>query len=641
MDTSMPGWTLLDTHPTQGRTFHRPMDPSETSFLWDGLLNGTADTVHAHELRLSNGSEDARLFSDVNIVKSWLSAKRRYPLTGAIIQGPSGMPFRKMTSKTADDDDCDRIAGFASQPHLAVREHDLTVIRPGEIVFERVTGAKEVENRIATFFDDARPFSEDLLTQLYVVCEVERTDVLYLIIRVAHLVTDGMANYTFVRCLLDMLGRCGESEPVQIPLEDRLAMAVPLAERIPIQLRSLSPARRRWRMALGSLILRSRMEKMKGGHTLPCSITRSTPFVPARSREMSIMLTPAETATVLANCRLHKVTFGNAYPVLTQMATTRLLYRRYLRGEISEEEWQHRKKEPYTISSPLNLRPYLDKAWFERGGGGEFVTSLSLSFYQLPCMPLGETARSSGQKLGLSDGAPPFSDLLTFDRFRYRVELIKKQAAALFDHPLFLEMVHAASMQRQLRAPSVVLQWLQRTKIAKDRTREDSDEEVLTIKDIPRTWGHAGSSFGDLASMLPLEYPLPPAHRLSPFSSVSHPSRAGYVAYPRPSEPSPQSSADSIPSGLDSPTPRIAIRNTWLHLNARPAELYLTAWSFGGRMKMFSCFDSNVYEEAVVKEWLAEIKGAMLWYLGRTHEPRRTRQSRSGKVGVEGIHTKL
>ena len=73
------------------------------------------------------------------------------------------------------------------------------------------------------------------------------------------------------------------------------------------------------------------------------------------------MVTKAQTNTVLANCRRNQLTFGNAYLALAQVAMTRVLYRRYLRGDISEEEWAYRKRQPHFCSRPLNLRPYLDK----------------------------------------------------------------------------------------------------------------------------------------------------------------------------------------------------------------------------------------------------------------------------------------
>lgn len=256
----MPGWALVDAHPTHGRTFQRPLDTFELGFLWDGFFNGTADNVQHFELRLLNGSRDAHLLSVANIVRAWLSTKRRYPLVGATVRGSSA-PLRFS--------DGDNGTGFVEQPHFVVREHDLSVLRPREIVFGQVSCVEEAKRRMAAILDGPRPLSEELLVQLYVFRETnsDRTDVLHLIPLMAHCVTDGVANNTFVRCMLDTLARGGDSdsEPAQIPLEDRLAMAVPMMELEPMHLRSLSPAKRQWRRAVGIVILHLRMAKRQVG----------------------------------------------------------------------------------------------------------------------------------------------------------------------------------------------------------------------------------------------------------------------------------------------------------------------------------------------------------------------------------------
>ena len=85
---SMPGWTLTETHPTRGRTFRRPLGASERAFFWNGCFNGTTDTLNHVELRLLNVSRDAHLYSEANIIKAWLSIKRRFPLLGVTVQLP-------------------------------------------------------------------------------------------------------------------------------------------------------------------------------------------------------------------------------------------------------------------------------------------------------------------------------------------------------------------------------------------------------------------------------------------------------------------------------------------------------------------------------------------------------------------------
>ncbi|KAF8440093.1 hypothetical protein L210DRAFT_2198980 [Boletus edulis BED1] len=599
----MPGWTLVDTHPTQGRVFQRPLDVTELCFLWDGFFNGTADSSHHYELRLFNGARDAHLFSEANIARAWVSTKRRFPLAGALVRGADNAPLRVATDSKADDS-----SGFASEPHFIVREHDLAVLRPCDIVFGQVTDAEEAQQHAAAILQGPRLLSEESLVQLHVFRETgaERTDVLHLMILVAHCVTDGTATRTFARCLLDTLARGGGPESGQVPLEERLAMAISLVDLEPGHLCSLSPGIRRWRRAIGTVIFQLRMNMTQGGHTLPCRLTRSTPHTAARPGVVvSTSLTPAQTVVVIASCRLHGITFGNAYLALAQVAMTRVLYRRYLRGEISEEEWTYRRRQPHINGGPLSLRRYLDKAWFENGGGGEFMLCSSLYIYQLPFMTLGSTAER--HKNVLSDGAPPFPDLLSFDRFLHRARLVKKQATSLFNHPLFLELTRAAYLDyiriTRLRA----LRWMQRTETAAVHGTHNSDEDkVLAVTDNPTVWAHGGSSLGNVDLMSPSEYPLPPIHPLSPFCPTPHPAKAGYVTPPPPSD----SEAETMA--------KIAVENLRVHLHTPPAELYLGANTSRGRMNMFVHYDGNVFEEGIVREWLDEVREAVLWYLGRT-----------------------
>ena len=41
---------------------------------------------------------------------------------------------------------------------------------------------------------------------------------------------------------------------------------------------------------------------------------------------------------------------------------------------------------------------------------------------------------------------------------------------------------------------------------------------------------------------------------------------------------------------------------------------------------MLVFYDANVFEEGVVREWLDEVREAVLWYLGQTHRSRHARQ---------------
>ena len=69
-------------------------------------------------------------------------------------------------------------------------------------------------------------------------------------------------------------------------------------------------------------------------------------------------------------------------------------------------------------------------------------------------------------------------------------------------------------------------------------------------------------------------------------------------------------------------TPRIVVENAMTRLHTLPAELYLGALTLRGQLRMYIFYDRNVYEDGVVKEWLDEVRGAVLWYLGQIHQSR-------------------
>ncbi|KAF9234349.1 hypothetical protein BU15DRAFT_52718 [Melanogaster broomeanus] len=576
----MPAWTLVGSSPTKGRTFKRQLDPMETGFFWDGVFNGTADSVQHLRLRLLNEA-DAYIFSESNITRTWLSVKRRYPLVGA------------------------RVEVDNKEPHFIVQEHHLERLNPNEVVFGSVSSAKEAQSHVFEILDGPRSLSNNLLARIYIFRETDRADVIHVFALIAHCVTDGSANNSFLRCFLDTLS--SHSEPPISGLEQRLAMVIAPADLEPKQ--SFSLARRRWRHAIGFVIFRIRAGKRQGGHTLPCRLTHSASRVPARSRVLVTSVSTDQTAAIMMNCRFNNITFGNAFLPLAQVAMTRVLYRRYLRGEISQEEWEYRKKQPHINGGPLNLRPYLDQQWFSKGGAGEFFLALSFFFYQLPFMTLGVTTQQHRNDLVLSNGAPPFANLLTFNRFLHRANMVKRQAANFLNHPLFLEIASLAPIARVGHARINALEWLK--SVEKGTTVDDT--EVLAPADFPGTiWAHGGSSIGNLDEISAVEYPLRSTNPLSPRSNIPHPAKAGYVI-------------PSLPDATDD-EPRIAVEYSRVHLHTRPGELYLGAATARKQLHMNVFYDLNVFEEAIVREWLDEVKDAAVWYLGQSHVDKRSVQ---------------
>ncbi len=138
---------------------------------------------------------------------------------------------------------------------------------------------------------------------------------------------------------------------------------------------------------------------------------------------ISVVFSKEDTQGILQGCRQLGQTFGVVYPVIGQVALARVLCRKYVNGEISQPEWEFRKREPTITGGPLNLRPYLDQEWYEQGGATNASLAIGFYFYTLPFIPLGAAS-------GISPGAPvpSYSDLLSNGRFAYRCTLTRKQA---------------------------------------------------------------------------------------------------------------------------------------------------------------------------------------------------------------------
>ncbi|KAF9234342.1 hypothetical protein BU15DRAFT_79093 [Melanogaster broomeanus] len=570
----MPGWTLENSSPTKGRTFKRQLDPMEASFFWDGVFNGTADCVQHLRLRLLNEA-DAYIFSESNITRTWLSVKRRYPLLGA------------------------RVEVDNEEPHFIVQEHHLGRLNANEVVFGSVSSAEEAQSHVFEIFDGPWSLSNNLLARIFIFRETDRADVIHMFALIAHCITDGTANNSFLRCFLDTLS--SRSEPPISGLEERLDMVIASADLEPKQ--SFSLARRRWRRTIGFVIFGIRAGKRQVWRThASLSFDPPTSRVPARSRVLVTSVSTDQTTAIVMNCRLNNITFVNAFLPLAQVAMTRVLYRRYLRGEIDEKEWEYRKKQPHIYRGPLNLRPYLDHQWFSKGGAGEFFLAINFFFLQLPFMTLGVTTQQHRDDLALSNGAPPFANLLTFNRFLHRANMVKRQAANFFNHPLFLEIASVEPITRLEGIRIRALEWL---KSVEEGTTAD-DTEVLAPADFPGiTWAHGGSSIGNLDEISAVEYPLQSTNPLSPRSNIPHPAKAGYVI-------------PSLPDITDD-EPRISVEYWMVHLHARPGQIFLGAATTRKQLHMSVTYDVNVFEEAIAQEWLDEVKDAVVWYLGQSH----------------------
>lgn len=184
------------------------------------------------------------------------------------------------------------------------------------------------------------------------------------------------------------------------------------------------------------------------------------------------------------------MTFGSVYPVLGQVALTRVLCRRYIRGDMDRDEWEYRRREPMSTGGPLNLRPFLNKQWFEQGGSASISLCLGFLFRTLPFMPLG-----SCFNLAPGDDFPEFQDLLSPARFWLRSNSIMQQVHALLRHPLF---PYILVLDRAERLKGVAEDWQKRC----DGLEQD-DHGVVPCVEQGQKYGpvmsHGGSSFGNVS----------------------------------------------------------------------------------------------------------------------------------------------
>ncbi|KAF8651476.1 hypothetical protein AX16_004775 [Volvariella volvacea WC 439] len=429
-----------------------------------------------------------------------------------------------------------------------------------EVRYISVDNEEEIDQLVDRLCNGPRMLSDQLLARLFILPH-RYDNHLHILFHAAHLITDGMSNFVITRTLLDALST---NRTQEVDFRNRLALS--LASEELTSLATLSPAKRRWRSLTARILHTLANSHLKGGHTLPRKFSEATIITPAKSGRISCSFSHQESARIIENCRRQKFTFGNAHPILGQVALARVLCRRWLRGEISPEEWEFRKREPMYASGPLNLRPLLDRTWFKMGGATNVMISIGFFDLKLSFMPLGAAANiQPGSPL------PGFQDMLPHSRFMLRVNSIKRQTIRKTQDPLYMDRLLARLPTRVEYLRGVV----HRSNIGETPdvrpipvSRQSNGGFILT---------HGGSSLGNINPLLPHSYPSHEQHSANPVIQLLH-----------------------------APT----------YLHCRPSELYLGAMTFQGQLELFIFWDRNVFDEAIVKEWLEEVRQAVGFYLG-------------------------
>lgn len=142
-------------------------------------------------------------------------------------------------------------------------------------------------------------------------------------------------------------------------------------------------------------------------------------------------------------------------------------------------------------AGPLNLRPYLDKEWYRKGGGTNASLAIGFYFYHLPFMPLG-----AATNIRPGDPLPSFDDLLSKKRFAYRCALVRKEADLVLRHPLQYEIGAARFPARIAFGKDVAENWKY-----KMLPQSPADRQILSPQELAENgivFGHGGSSFGNV-----------------------------------------------------------------------------------------------------------------------------------------------
>jgi len=178
------------------------------------------------------------------------------------------------------------------------------------------------------------------------------------------------------------------------------------------------------------------------------------------------------------------------------MGSARVLHRRYLRGEIGEQEWMWYRTQPFHTAGPINFRPFLDREWYESGGAEMVMVGINFYFISIPSIPTLPDAWLAQHRSELEDGTPPFSALLSRDRFIRRAQGVKKEFKRTLTHPLLFEIATAPSPERALAWKAAAEKW---KKLQAGERLEETDKPILGFLTDECLFHVCGASLGNVS----------------------------------------------------------------------------------------------------------------------------------------------
>jgi len=235
--------------------------------------------------------------------------------------------------------------------------------------------------------------------------------------------------------------------------------------------------------------------------SIPRKVTTYTLYRVPQPKRLATTFTERESALIIANCRKQGITFGVAFPILGQMGSSRLLHRRYIRGEIEKGEWEWRRIQPCNTRGPVNYRPYLDKDWYTNGGSEVVALGINYFFHTHPFMPTVSDEWIAHNRHALEDGTPPFSALLSHGRFVLRSNTIKRQFKKFLTHPLLFEIACARLPMGQPFRKQAGRFW---TRICESGGLDEPEKPVPSVLTDDLIYHNGGSTMGNVSTAEPL-----------------------------------------------------------------------------------------------------------------------------------------
>jgi len=178
------------------------------------------------------------------------------------------------------------------------------------------------------------------------------------------------------------------------------------------------------------------------------------------------------------------------------MGSARVLHRRYLRGEIGEQEWMWYRTQPFHSAGPINFRPFLDREWYESGGAEVVMLGINFYFIPIPSIPTLPDEWLTQHQSELEDGTPPFSALLSRDRFVRRAQGVKKEFKYMLTHPLLFEIATAPSLEYAVACRATAEKW---EKLQAGERLEEIDKPVLDFLADDHLPHFIGASLGNVS----------------------------------------------------------------------------------------------------------------------------------------------